>query len=360
MNKLNRILLGLLVLQVGVLGVAKLLGGDHRSASKTRKLFGELKTDDVQSIKIGDQNKSLTLEKRGDGWVLAGSGYPAKKSKVDELLGKLPGLTVTDPVVTKKAAHRALEVAADKFQRQITLELAKGTPNEFSFYLGSSPGIKKVHFRFANEDQVYVVSDLSTWDLGVNATDWVDAEYLKLERDKIVALTLNNKQGQIALSKVDGTWQLQGMPAADKLKQPEVDSLLSAASAVNLQEPVGQQLEPRFGLDQPLATLTVVTETSAAPKTDATSGADAGAPAAPLRKTYELKIGAKDGDRYFAKSDQSTFVVKLATWTADTLVKKKPADLIESPETAKKEAPQKGPAAKGPAAKGPAKVTVQN
>jgi hypothetical protein len=324
MTRANRILIILLVAQIGVL-VASRLAATRRGPAATRKLFGPERYDQnaVTRVRIvGNDGKTIDLERRGGAWVLASAGgYPALPNKVSELLAKWPNLVGGQPVTTRAEHHRALEVDPGGFQRKITITQS-GKP-ELSFFLGTSAGLKDVHLRFADEPQVYLVKELSAWDAGTAAADWASSEYFKVDRDKIVSLRLSNGQGQIDLTRgADKKWTLAQLEEGQKLKESEVDALLSSASLVTLQDPVGEKTEPRFGLDKPAATLTLVTDPKA-------------------QSPYVLSIGAKEGDGYVAKSNGSRFVVRLGTWAAETFLKKKAAELIEQPkkEGEKKDAP---------------------
>jgi hypothetical protein len=344
MTRLNRWLLVALVLQVGVLAAVRILSRGP-AVVKPRKLFEGLDVAAVSRVRItGNDKKLVELEKRGSEWVLSsGGGYAVQGNKVSELLGKLSGLTAGEPVTTQADHQRALEVAADTFQREIRLERTGQKP--LIFYLGTSAGLKDVHLRFADQNPVYLVKDISSWDAGTQASDWVATEYFKPERDKIVSLALENAEGKIELSKgTDGKWTLEGFPPEAKLKDSEVDALLGSASSVTLQEPVGQTLEPRFGLDPPAATLVVVTEEKReAEKDKKGGGAEKGekkadkreakvedAPAATsVRTTHTLRIGVKEGDSYYARSEASPFVVRIGSWSAEAFLKKKLADFEE-------------------------------
>jgi len=337
MTRLNRWLLGLLLVQLVALCAVWLLPSGS-PAEKPRKLLeGKLDVAAVTRIRIaGNDGKSVELKKKDAGWVLASGGdYPALGNKVSELLGKLPGLVAGSPVTGKPDHHRALEVAADTFQREVRIEQT-GKP-ELHFYLGSSSGLKDVHFRLAGENAVYMVKDLSAWDAGTAPTDWVSAEYLKVERDAIVGLTIQNAEGQIELSKGEGgKWALTDLAEGTKLKDSEVESLLGAVSAVSLQEPVGTKLEAAQGLEKPAATVTILikAEKKGEAKADKNEDKPVAVPAA-----KRLFIGAKAGDAYFAKSETSPYVVKLSSWTAETFLKKRKADLEEKE---KKEGETKG------------------
>jgi hypothetical protein len=343
MTKINKILILALVLQSAVLVVTR-LASTPKKATVAAKVFNDLSVDDVKGIKIeGEGGKQIDLQLlQKDKWALMShGGYPVEKKKVNDLLSKFPALTAGDPVTSKKSHHRALEVDNQKFQRKITLTLSNG--NKRVFFLGSSPLMRKVHFRFDNQEQVDLVGELSTWDIGSSASDWIDTSYFKTDQANIVSLTLTNPNGQITLNKgADGKWGVMGLKPDQKIKQSEIDSLLSTASSIAMTEPVSKSIQPNYGLQTPQGQLTVFVEEKAKkeaekePQGKAATDAGASSPEpAVQRKTLELKIGAKKDDNYYAKSSTSDYVVLIGAWAADNLLKKKTDDFMDKGEGAK-------------------------
>ncbi len=352
MTRLNRTLLVVLAIQVAALGALR-LGDRGPERPKLRKLFAKLQTQDVKRLRVaGEGGKHVELEKREGRWVLAsGGGYPALGNKVSELLAKLAAVQAGAPVTEKPDHHRALEVGKEGFQRELTLEPGP-EGKALRVYLGSSAGIKDVHLRVDGENAVYLVKDLSAWDAGTAAADWVSTDYFKAERDRIVALTLENAEGKLELSKdASGKWSVAGLAEEARVKQSEVDSLLGAASAVALQEPVGTATEARHGLDKPLATLTLEVEEKPAAGAEGKEEKKGEAKAPAKRTRLVLRVGAKAGDAHYVKSESSAYVVKAGSWSVEPLLKKKSADLEEKKDE-KKEGEKKDDAPPPPPAHG--------
>jgi len=228
MTRLNRWLLTLLALQIVALFVVWLMPSGTPAERPRKILEGKIDPAAASRIRVvGNDGKSAELAKREGGWVLVSGGdYPVQTTKVSELLGKLPGLLAGSVVTNKPSHHAALEVAASSFQREIQIDQA-GKPT-LHFYLGTSAGIKDVHLRLAGEDSVYLAKDLSAYDWGTLPADWVNTEFLKIDRDSIVGLNIQNKEGAVELSKgQDGKWSLTDLAEGTKLKDSEVESLLA-------------------------------------------------------------------------------------------------------------------------------------
>ena len=359
MTKLNKVLILLAALQLGIL-VASRAWNTKQVEKPSSKTLLTLDKDAIQQIEIiDDEGKKALLKKQSAGvWKLANAGdYPVKKTTIEEFVNKLKSLKSTQLVTSKPEHRHRLEVAKDKFQRRVTVSLSDGKTR--TFFLGSSPLLRKVHLRFDDDDRVFLAGDLSAWDAGTSASTWVETSYFKADREDIVALELRNGQGEFRLVKGDGGWKItSSKPAegqAEELDQTQVDSLLSSAASVTLQTPVGQEDKPEYGLDKPTATLLLQTqrkrktkgkqadkaENEAAPRNSADKGktgvarADASKksdPAQLITRKLRLRIGAKIGEDYYAKSDDSPYVIRINNWTAETFTKKKISDLLKKEE----------------------------
>lgn len=330
--RLNRTLGILLVAQLVVVGVVY-LGGDSPKAPKAEQLFAGLKADDVNLLKVyGDkQGEVVELAKSGDDWLLrSGGDYPAQSDKVKEMIGKLAALSSSETVTEQQSHQRKLEVADDKYQRKVEIQRKGGKP--LTFFIGSSPAFKRVHVRLAGEKAVHLAGEFSAWDLSTNAGGWVDTQYFKTDSKQVVSLSLKNNHGTITLTRAaaDQAWALEGLPAGQKLKSGDVDGLVNAATAITLEAPLGKNKQADYGFDNPLATLTLVTEKPV--KAPASAASDAGPTAAPApeRQTVTILVGAKVGDSYYLKASNSPFYVKVGSWVARPLVDKKRTDLSEA------------------------------
>jgi hypothetical protein len=360
MTKLNKFLIAALVVQ-GVLLVAMRLVPEEESFAQPKKLLGKLDAANVARLSItDDQDTTVVLEEQGGEWVLAsGGGYSAQEDKVKEVLGKLAGLAAAEPVTDKKSHHRRLEVADEKFQRKVVVKLDGG--EEHVFFLGSSPVVNKAHFRRVGEDKVYLAGEISTWDVGTSAGTWVDTSYFEVEKDQVVELRLKNQHSELALHKVDGKWAAAAPEGGEEeeqpaIKQSEVDSLLTTATSVKMQEPVSSKVLPdqRLGEDA-AAVLTLVTEMEAqggdeeetnAEQEEAQATTGGGAEEASeaseelnvARQEHILRVGAQKDKSRYAKSSSSKFVVLIGSWAADTFTDKKLEDLLEKKEESDAEA----------------------
>lgn len=325
-SKTNKILLGVLVVQIGVFAAVNMMRRDEPIANKPLKLFDGVSAEKIDSITITDENKkSVEIKRQGANWVLASGGdFPVKKEKADEFVGKLIGLSSSEIVSENPGHHHALEVSQEKFRRKILFHAGE---TQYQALWGSSPGFKTLHVRLGDEKGVHLVHDINTSDASTIASDWVATELFKVEDEKLVEFRLKSAEGEIHLVKENDIWKAVNNPL--ELEQSEVKTLFSSNNTFTLREPVGKTVEEKFGLSNPTLTLTFVVEekTPTEKKEGEQSATDASAPVVAERKTFTLTVGAKVDSDYYAKASTNDYVVKIGNWAVDNLSKKKLSDL---------------------------------
>lgn len=339
MNKTNQLLIALFALQALVL-VGLGVGGGSAEDRGPKVVLEGFEPGKVTKLEIIGEPKdpndpksppqtSVTLTKTGTQWGIAtAEDYPADNQKVEEFLTKLAKLKTRGPVLTSATYHKKVEVADDKFQRKLKVT-ADG--KELELILGTSPGLKNVHLRKAGSDEVLQVSELTAWEAGTRAWDWVDRAWVKYGDNDVWGVAIQNASGTLVMQKdQSGLWNAIGATAA--VKKGVLDDLVRKASAMNLEEPVGKTEKPEYGLDQPLAVVTLTTGTSTI----------AGKPPAEF-KTDVVRIGKKSEseNRYWAKSTTSPYVVQLPGWAVEPLVTKGMKDLLEDAKPEQAVAPKR-------------------
>ena len=324
MSKRNRLMIIILVVQAAILVAGKVVPEGEGADNSSVVMLPDFDTEQVTKITIhGTRSstketmpKQITLVKKGDAWGMANADdFPVKSEEVNKALGLLKGLRSRTQVLEKSTYHDKLQVSETNFQRKVEVE-SKGQSRRF--YIGSSPSFKTAHVRLDGRDAVYQVSDLSSYDLDVRPTKWVERSYLNIDSANIWSMVLKNAKGTIQLerSPEDGSWLVVGLEGTPK--DTDVQSLLNKAGKVNLEAPVGRTMLPTHGLEAPLAKVTVMH----GPATE-----DGNPPPNPER--VELLIGAKAGEsqRHFAKASNQEYVVEVASWAVKPLLEKAVSDL---------------------------------
>lgn len=317
MNRTQRILLLVLLVQVVVLGTLYLRRGETAGGA-ARPLLPSLAAITPSELLISEgEDKQVGLVREGDGWTLEDpAGYPADSSKVDTLLEDLEGLLVRRPVVSSGRYHRALEVAEQEHQRR--LRVRDGDDEDaIDLYVGSSPNFNISHVRLADEDRVYEVRGLNSHELRTDALSWIERKFLDVPAEEVEAVKLTNSRGAFELRKAEDGWVVDS-PAARAGTAPDaskVDTWVRSLCSLYLSAPAGPVDNAGHGFEPPEAVLEL-TRRGGPEETPQT-----------LRVRVGGEAGDEDGKRYASRSGFG-FSVILGSYDAEKLTDKTLADLL--------------------------------
>jgi hypothetical protein len=149
-------------------------------------------------------------------------------------------------------------VTRDESEAQVRVwEEPSGDPAA-ELLVGTSPGYRRSHARRGGEDLVYEVEGLAAYDLRPDPGAWVERELLDVPEERVAALALRNAEGAFALERAEEGWLIvEGLEESREIDEEALGSLLRAATAVTLDEPVGPVDEATHGLAEPAAVLTL-------------------------------------------------------------------------------------------------------
>jgi len=246
---LRKLLSALLLLQVGLVALA--WWPEDRSALALRPLL-EIEKEEIVELLIarnpteGEESDPLHLIRGEEGWALASAGgYPATAEKVDEVLDKLVGLEVRDPIATRSDSHNALDVGEKEYGRRVQLKTASGG---VELVVGAAAS-NSVHVRLSDASEVYVARGLSEWSLRDGARSYYDADYVRADVSELSQLRIHNDNGSLSFVREGEQWRLEGAPEDGALNQEEVETFLAKVTAVRVAEPVGREIQPDYGLE---------------------------------------------------------------------------------------------------------------
>lgn len=318
-SRTNLILGAVLLIQLAL--IAYLYWPSDRVALNGEPLLAGVTPDTVTALAITDNNgRRVEFTKEGDTWTLAGTdGYPARADKITETLDKLTKIT-TDRLVTQTSgSHDRLQVADNNFQRKVEVTTANGLQ---TLYFGSATGASATHVRAENSDATYLTSDVATWELDTLTTTWIDVAYYQVAKEQIQEVTLENAHGTYTFVRTgdpsENQWTLADATADEPVASANISVLIDRIATLNLQSVLGKSEQPEYGLDAPLATITVTTSET----TTGTTASDV--------KQTTFVVGAKDeeSNTYAFKSSDSDYYVRLAAFTGDEFVNKQRSDLM--------------------------------
>ena len=316
----NKILAGLLVLQVAVL-VA--VFWPRSSDADGGKLFPGLEAVNVTAVTISDsEGRSIRLSRTPFGCVLPeADDYPCEENRLPDFLTRVEDITKTSLVAETRASHARLKVAEDDFERLIELDTAKGERHRL--YLGTSPRTGSGHVRADGQDRVYLAPGLSAATSPVDAGFWVDPGYVNLNADDVVSFTQDNPQGMFRLEKNDEQgWVVTGAEEDRALDQEKVTSLVGKLASLRLLRPLGKEELETYGLGSPVSKVTI--------------GARAGDGNG---EETVIRIGAKfEGEAAFVvKSSKSPYYVLAAEAVVADFIEQGLEYLLASEDSAKAE-----------------------
>jgi hypothetical protein len=312
MNRLQQILAGILAVQIVFIAVAFWPRATAPGAGAP--VFSNLEVGDIIALIITDPDgNSIELRKQDEGWVLPDAdGFPADALKVSPVLEKIIGLTTSRLVTRTSASHKRLQVSADDFVRRIDLETADG--EQHTLFLGSAPQYGAMHFRVDGQNETYLTADFSTWDTRAEPAAWIDSSYVNLDEASVSKITLDNVNGSFTFARdEDDAWTMAGLGSDETLDQAKVNSLVSRATSVSMERPLGREEQPEYGLDQPGAVVRLET-------------AD---------KTITLRVGVLDPEEqtYVMKSSESPYYVQVAQYSVQELVEGTRDGFLQLPPT---------------------------
>jgi hypothetical protein len=319
MHRRNQILIGVLVLQLALVAIV-FWPRQVTTASTGQALFPGITADQIRSLRLTDsEGESIHLARSDGGWVLPEAGdYPAISENVTVLLDKIVNLTAEQLITQTTASHTRLKVAENDFNNRVEFELSDGSRH--TLYVGSSASYGTAYVRADDQEQVYLVSDFSGSDASSRATAWVESTYFSVAQDEVVALTLENANGTLEFLKdQDGEWTMKGLGADETLDQNAVTSLVSSASSVSMQKPLGKEEQEDYSLQDPAAVLTLKTQSEAEGE-----------------MSYVLLVGAQDAadESYVLISSISPYYVQVSSYVASNWIEKGREDFLAVPPIA--------------------------
>jgi|MDTC01.1.fsa_nt_gb hypothetical protein len=311
-NRANQLLGGLLVAQIVL---AAVVFWPRVIAAGGGLLFSGQTEAEIVALAVTDgDGKRVALAKDGQEWVLPeADAFPADGDRVAPLLRKIEQLRTGRLVTVTEGSHARLQVAEQKFNRELQITWSNGAQN--TLLLGSTAGAGATHFRLLEEDEVYLTADLTPWEANTAASNYIDTQFFSVPRDAITAITLQNGNGSFTFAKRDEKWTWSESTADETLDDTVLNGLLSQVSSVRMIAPLGKVPKPSYGFEQPLATATITSEVGGA------------------LQEHVLRVGAEREGNYVFSASGAEYYVSVSAYTAGNLIDKTHADFVQaSPE----------------------------
>ena len=325
MDSTQRLLAGLLVVQVALIGVIRWASSSGHSAAGEHPLLPALASTTPRKLEIDDGKNSVALERESGSWTLAEpKGYPIAAGRVEKLVQDLGHLSVSRPVVTNRLNHAALKVAANDYERRVRIwEKPQGQPIA-DVFVGTSPGFGVSHVRLGGKDPVYEGNGLNAYDLATDAGSWVERGMVPIAWEAVGGLSVTNRKGSFQLEKSGGRWSARSPTTGTADLDPEkVDALGRALCALSLDEPVGPVDEQAQGLNDPEATIVF----------QPAAGDSAAATQAPVTIKIGALVPGKEDQRYAARSGFA-YAVSVSKFSSERALSVTLKELLATAKTA--------------------------
>lgn len=334
MKKLIAVCAVLVLVQTGLVVLTNYYNPSQSQPDKGPLL--KIAAAEINELILEDaEGQSLLLKKDKEQWQLpALDSFPADTVRVRELIERLAGLQRGWPEATTAEAATRFKVAADRFERKLTVRKEGDAPAVL--YFGSSPGLRKIYFRVDGDSEIHALA-LGQHDLEARADAWIDTRVLHLKPEHVL---------RVDLPGVQLVRQGEGLQPADLTANEEIvkdgrDALVKRLTTLAITSVLGKESKPEYGLDAPALRYTLELEGGGTieyifgqpPKTEAKEpGEQAAEP-----ESYVVKVSNRDQ------------LFRVEGWQVDAIRKANRATLVRSKEPA--------PAVQSPIA--PAAPTVQ-
>ncbi len=275
MNRKQLITLLVLVVLIGGLG---LFLKRRQESSWTQpgqgvgqKLLGDFDLNAVTAIRIRQHTNELNLAKKNEAWVVRErKDYPANFTEISEALRKLGEMKVVQTVKAGPSQRPRLELTEPgKGTNSGTLvELKDSGQKPLKTFLlgkkhmrqggGASPFGDDAGFpdgRYVlvgNADTVAVVSDPLS-NLETKPENWLDKDFLKIERVKAVSLVSTNATNSWRISRETETndWVLVDAKPGEQLDASKASGVANAFSHPSFNDVLASATPEQTGMDKP-------------------------------------------------------------------------------------------------------------
>lgn len=257
MSMKRTLVAGVIFLAVlGLYFVDKAIKQRHEIAVSKEKRVVLLAQDDLLGFSLTNANGTFRLHKTGGKWYLTTPLHTlADQDTVNVILSNLIGGKRRNEFKPEELEQYGLKEPA------ITLDLTLKSPKEpLTFLIGDASTFSgQVYAKLASEDKVFTVSEHIQNTLSKNLLDLRDKTVIVSPSDMVVAIALQNPEGQLYASKDDnGHWTVE-QPLRDAGDTLEIENLLRKVNNARASEFVDTDLQPldTYQLEKPAISLTV-------------------------------------------------------------------------------------------------------
>lgn len=206
-------------------------------------LIQGLEPEIIDKIVLGTGDKAVTLQRRGEQFVVANKdNYPAQAKTIAELITTCLDIQTVELITNSAANHADLEVTEEKAQYVVKFLKQSDGENENTDEVLSGLIVGKrneqgngTYVRLINDDKVYLAANVG-W-LRTAALDYVDKKITEVKKDDIVKVTVTSPEGSYTIIKdPTGKAYLPEIPEGKKAKENRVDQTFTALTNLNFSD----------------------------------------------------------------------------------------------------------------------------
>ena len=145
---------------------------------------------DISKIEVAPpRGEPVVIKKAGDEWQIMPEKYPADQDRINEMLGTLEKLTITD-LVSESGNVVRYDLQEEK---RIRVTAWRGNDIVRRFDIGkTAPSYRHTYIRLQGDDNVYLADASFRRSFDATKDDFRDKEVFKLDKSAVDALTLTD------------------------------------------------------------------------------------------------------------------------------------------------------------------------
>lgn len=294
MRRLIFVCLAVLIVQSGLV----VLTHWQRPAADAQSGKGpllKLAAAEIDEMLLEDgEGHRLVLKKEQERWRLPDAGsFPADTARVQGLIDRLTGVQRGWPEAATAEAAARFKVAADRFERKLSLRKAGNTVA--TVFFGGSPGLRKTYLRVDGDPEIHTIG-IAQHEVEVKTDNWIDTNALRLKPEQVARIELPG----LVLERTQDGLQPVGLTPEEEVVKDRRDALVKRLTGLTIAAVLGTENKPAYGLDNPALRCAVTLEDGHAveyvfgtpPKPEA--GKDDAAEPPATERSFVLKVSNQE------------------------------------------------------------------
>lgn len=188
--------------------------------------------DTIDRLEIAGPSDTLSLARKGDGWVIEPEGYPVATAKIDEMLKAVSELTPTS-LVSESENYRQYDLGDEA---KIHVEAFGGGTLLRSFDVGKAASTYRHTFVLLQDDpRVYQARENIRRVFDAKVDQLRDRNIFAVDRAALMGIAVSDSSGALALIKTTRTLEPteEGAPPAEVTAWITPDSLEADGTVVD-------------------------------------------------------------------------------------------------------------------------------